>query len=208
MGQAETPVEIGGIEFRDKPQEACGVFGVITTNTDVEVGHLVYSGLGELQHRGEDGAGVVVNSPYPHHEGTSIDGHVSKLDINGVAKDGTIGVGHVRYSTVETGKGQPITWESTVLPDAQPFTLSHNGHISNIEEVAEIYGLTDGYASDSDCIVSMIGTHIDEGHSFEDALAAVLPKLEGAFSLVLSDGDSLYGVRDPNGFRPLVIGQL
>lgn len=203
----ETRVSISGVEMLDKPQEACGVFAIAAETTDLNVGTIVHAGLSELQHRGEDGAGIVLN-----YEGRMVGqdapGLVSNLDltpqgetiIDGSHPLANISIGHVRYSTVEQGAEQPIVNDS--------FSLAHNGHIANIDAVAEEFGLTDKFTSDSDCIAKVIDLFLAEGHSLDDAIALTLPKLEGGYSLVLTDGEVLYGIRDPNGFRPLVLGRM
>src|SRR6185312_17357991 len=130
------------------------------------------------------------------------------------------GIGHCRYST--TGSS---TWEN-----AQPcfrstpgvdFALGHNGNLTNTLTLAEqitlgpsqFVAIGDVYSTnDSDVIAALISEALLSGEpataTLEGALTAVLPRLEGAFSLVLTDGESVFGVRDPNGFRPLCLGKI
>jgi len=91
------------------------------------------------------------------------------------------------------------------------FALGHNGNLTNTEDLAASIGMLPGtVANDSDLIGELLARHLDShpGHDLLDALRGVLPKLEGAFSLVLLDRERLIGVRDPNGFRPLCLGKL
>jgi amidophosphoribosyltransferase len=199
--------EAGGLK------EACGVFGVYAPGQPVA--HLTYLGLYALQHRGQEAAGMAVS------DGTTItvvkeQGLVANAfdDRTLAALTGHLAVGHTRYST--TG--------STTWRNAQPcyrstgdleFVLGHNGNLVNTEALAKDAGMLPGtVTSDSDLIAELVASELlsfgDErnGHELETALAAVLPHLKGAFSLVLADDDHVIGVRDPNGFRPLCLGKL
>jgi amidophosphoribosyltransferase len=127
--------------------------------------------------------------------------------------EGHLAIGHVRYST--TGSS---TWRN-----AQPvyrsvadagFSLGHNGNLTNTTALAEKLGMLPGVlTSDSELIGELLaGQYPDEsrsdGRDLEHALEKVLPDLQGAFSLVLMDEAHLFGVRDPHGFRPLVLGKV
>ena len=193
----------------EHPREACGVFGVYAPGQSVA--HLTYDGLYALQHRGQESAGMAVA------DGTDI---VVMKDMGLVANvfneyklaslQGHLAVGHTRYST--TGSS---TWHN-----AQPvyrslevtgFALGHNGNLTNTEELAAGAGMLPGVVgSDSDLIAELLARFL-MGHreaDLVDALAEVLPTLEGAFSLVVIDHNRLVGIRDPNGFRPLCLGRL
>ena len=199
----------GGIEH-DTPKEACGVFGVYAPGQPVA--HLTYLGLFALQHRGQESAGMAVS------DGESITvvkemGLVSNAfdDRTLAALSGHLAIGHTRYST--TG--------SSVWRNSQPsyrdvggigFALGHNGNLVNTRELADQAGMLPGaVASDSDVVAELLAAELGrEGASasLEQALLAVLPGLEGAFSMVLNDADHIIAVRDPNGFRPLCLGRL
>jgi amidophosphoribosyltransferase len=198
----------------DSPKEACGVFGVYAPGQ--AVAQLTYLGLHTLQHRGQESAGMAVS------DGETI---VIDKDMGLVSNvfnhrrlaplTGHLAVGHTRYST--TGSS---TWRN-----AQPvyrdvggaeFALGHNGNLVNTEALAEEAGMLPGtVASDSDLVAELLAAEIQrgggersDGRDLEHALTAVLPRLRGAFSLVLMDEGHLVGVRDPNGFRPLCLGTL
>ena len=133
---------------------------------------------------------------------------------------GHLAIGHTRYST--TGSS---TWRN-----AQPvyrgvgetqFALGHNGNLVNTGELAEEAGMLPGtVASDSDLVAELVANELElaaltgpaEDETFGDALdaavAKVLPRLQGAFSLIFMDENRVIGVRDPNGFRPLCLGRL
>jgi amidophosphoribosyltransferase len=193
-------------------RDACGVFGVYAPGH--QVAHLVYSGLYALQHRGQESAGIAAS------DGETITvvkdmGLVNQVfDERRLAPlEGHLAIGHVRYST--TGSS---TWRN-----AQPvyrsvadagFSLGHNGNLTNTTELAESLGMLPGVlTSDSELIGELLAGEYDpeprsDGRDLEHALERVLPKLKGAFSLVLMDEAHLFGVRDPHGFRPLVLGKV
>src|SRR6267142_4410325 len=193
------------------PKDACGVFGVYAPGQPVA--HLSYLGLYALQHRGQESAGIAVS------DGETITvvkdmGLVTQVfDERRLAPlEGHLAIGHVRYST--TGSS---TWRN-----AQPvyrsvadvgFSLGYNGNLTNTEELATELGMLPGVlTTDSELIGELLAReYTDElradGRDLEHALEQVLPRLAGAFSLVLMDEAHLFGVRDPHGFRPLVLGR-
>ncbi|MGH9264642.1 MAG: amidophosphoribosyltransferase [Acidimicrobiales bacterium] len=199
----------------DTPKEACGVFGVYAPGHPVA--QLTYLGLYALQHRGQESAGMAVS------DGDTITvvkdmGLVSHVfDGRTLAPlQGHLAVGHVRYSTTGAstwGNAQPIYRETG---DAG-FVLGHNGNLTNTAELTEAAGILTGTVnSDSDVVAELVqhamvkagpGARSD-GRDLERALVEVLPRLKGAFSLVLMDDSHVVGVRDPNGFRPLCLGRL
>ena len=193
------------------PKDACGVFGVWTHDEDVA--KLAYFGLYALQHRGQESAGIAVS------DGTRI---VVFKDMGLVAQvfnesvlttlRGHIAIGHCRYST--TG--------SSVWENAQPtfratpsvsVALGHNGNLINTRELAAMAGAPRGGStatSDTDVLTSLFAAGAGDGTrtSIEENALAVLPHAQGAFSLVFMDQNTLYAARDPQGFRPLVLGRL
>ena len=195
-----------------KPREACGVFGVYAP--DKAVAHLTYLGLFALQHRGQESAGIASS------DGDEITvvkdmGLVSAVfdDRTLAALDGGAAIGHTRYSTTGSSKwqnAQPVFRDITSLQ----FALGHNGNLTNTAALADESGMLPGtVASDTDLLAELITHEVHanpdpEGRDLEAALRVVLPRLEGAFSLVLMDSERVIGVRDPNGFRPLCLGRL
>jgi amidophosphoribosyltransferase len=200
----------------DSPREACGVFGVFAPNG--QVAHLTYDGLYALQHRGQESAGMAT---------TDGEGVVVVKDMGLVTNvfneyklaglQGHLAIGHTRYSTTGTStwhNAQPVYRVTSKNPArAQPveFALGHNGNLTNTEALVAEAGMLPGTAtSDSDVIAELLVRHLDThpGQDLIEALLAVLPTLQGAFSLVLLDNQRLIGVRDPHGFRPLCLGKL
>jgi amidophosphoribosyltransferase len=196
-------------DHSDHPREACGVVGIHAPGEPAS--NLAYYALFALQHRGQESAGIAVS------EGDNV---VVFKDMGLVSQvfdaeklsclPGYLAIGHVRYST--TGSS---SWEN-----AQPsyktagrlsIALGHNGNLINTRELAELSdadGPSFGPVSttDSDVIAALIANS-DRG-TVEEAMAEVLPKLDGAFSLVAMDEETLFGARDPHGLRPLVLGRL
>ncbi|MGE3619542.1 MAG: amidophosphoribosyltransferase [Acidimicrobiia bacterium] len=203
---ADVPADVD-----DSPKEACGVFGIYAPGE--AVANLTYLGLFALQHRGQESAGMAVS------DGATVtvvkdQGLVASVfdERTLVALTGDLAIGHCRYST--TGAS---TWRN-----AQPvyrgsgrhqFALGHNGNLTNTEQLAAEAGMLPGtVTSDTDLVAELLAAELDrhvddDGFDLEAALEAVVPRLEGAFSLVLMDEDRVIGVRDPNGFRPLCLGR-
>jgi len=197
------------------PREACGVVGIYAPHD--HVAHLSYLALYALQHRGQESAGIAVS-----------DGHnitvVKDMGLVATVFDdrtlailqGRLGIGHTRYSTAGSSSwrnAQPV-YRSTA--ECQ-FVLGHNGNLTNAASLARETSILPGMVgSDSDLIGELLAMEISamcssdqtRGQALERALERVLPRLEGAFSLVLADEERVIGVRDPNGFRPLCLGRL
>jgi amidophosphoribosyltransferase len=195
-------------------KEACGVFAVYAPGQPVA--QLTYLGLYALQHRGQESAGMAVSDG---EEITVVKdmGLVSNVfDERTLAPlTGYLALGHTRYST--TGSSSWRNAQPAYRDDGRlGFALGHNGNLVNTAELAADLGMLPGVAtSDSDVVAELLSREISAQptsdppkNSLEAALTKVLPRLEGAFSLALMDGDCIVGVRDPNGFRPLALGRL
>ncbi|HEU5001375.1 MAG TPA: amidophosphoribosyltransferase [Actinomycetota bacterium] len=198
-------------EHADRPREACGVVGIHAPGTEAST--LAYYGLFALQHRGQESAGIAVS------EGDSVVvfkdmGLVSQVfDTERLSSlTGHIAIGHVRYST--TGSS---SWENSQpsykTTNTFGIALGHNGNLINTRELAaQIDPPTSGFrgqpaaSTDSDIVATLIAESGEE--TAEEAIVSVLPRLQGAFSLVLMDEGTLFGARDPHGLRPLVLGRL
>jgi amidophosphoribosyltransferase len=190
----------------DGPKESCGVFGVYG---HPEAARLTYYGLYALQHRGQESAGIVV-SDGKHLKDRRDMGLVpdvfSERDLQRLT--GHLSCGHVRYST--TG--------SSVLANVQPFIinyaghslcLGHNGNLVNAHELRtrlEREGSIFQTTMDSEIVMHLMARNIHQG--FEEALVTALSELRGAYSFLFMTEDTLVAARDPQGFRPLCLGQL
>ena len=183
------------------------MFGVYAPGHDVS--RLAYFALYALQHRGQESAGIAA---------ADVGGHIMTLRELGLvnqvfdeqklrALGGEIAVGHVRYSTTGSNgwdNAQPIH-----RSDRRELALGHNGNLINAVELhAELreQGLSFRSTSDSEIIAALLASH--EAERIEDAVADVVPRLQGAFSTVLMTKDTLVAFRDPAGLRPLVLGKV
>src|ERR1700733_8894983 len=190
----------------DKLHEECGVAAIYG---HPEASKLAYLSLYALQHRGQESAGISSSDGTQIYTKKSM-GHVADIFTNSVieALPGPMAIGHTRYST--TG--------DTVERNAQPFSIqcnkgriavAHNGNITNAGELRadlESRGAIFQASSDTEVILHLVA------HSREKTLAGALRdallQLEGAFSLVFLAQDCIIVARDPQGFRPLAMGQL
>ena len=194
------------LDFRDGPRDECGVFGLYAPESDVA--RLAYFALFALQHRGQESAGIA----------TSEAGHIMTVRDLGLvsqvfdeqklrALQGEMALGHVRYSTTGSSaweNAQPV-WRS----DGRQVALAHNGNLINAVELHDelsARGVQFRGTSDSEIIAALLSTH--EAPRIEDALADVMPRLEGAFSTVVMTKDAVVAFRDPAGLRPLALGML
>ena len=195
-------------KFRsDKLKEECGIFG-ISNYTDASA--LVALGLHALQHRGQEGCGIVSFDGKNYHSEKRqglVGDHFTNSEV--LKKlPGSFAIGHNRYST--TGE--------TSLRNIQPFfadlhmgglSVAHNGNLTNallLRETLVKEGAIFRTTSDTETIVQLIAKSKRE--KFIDKLIDALFQIQGGYSLVLMTNKKLVGVRDPFGIRPLVIGRL
>ena len=189
----------------DHPREACGVFGVWAPGEQVST--LVFYGLYALQHRGQESAGIAAS------DGRDIlvykdMGLVSQVfdEPKLATLQGNLAIGHTRYSTTGSSSwenAQP-TFRSTEAGLA--LAVAHNGNLTNTAALTVEAGLAGQVTSDTELVAELLA--LEPAGNLEEAILRVMPRLEGAWSLVLLDPRTLYGVRDPNGFRPLSLGRL
>ena len=193
------------------PQDACGVFGVWAPGE--EVAKLSFYGLYALQHRGTESAGIATS------DGERIlifkdMGLVSQVFTEGdlATLKGNLAIGHCRYST--TGSSTWVNAQPTLRPTKYgTLALAHNGNLTNTGELAELVQKLEGSATsmsgvttDTEIMTALIALQNEK--NVEASALAVLPQLEGAFSLVFMDEQTLYAARDRHGVRPLVLGKL
>jgi amidophosphoribosyltransferase len=202
------------------PRDACGVFGVWAP--DEEVAKLAYFGLYALQHRGQESAGIAVS------DGARIVvfkdmGLVPQVFDESVLNTlrGHIAVGHCRYSTSGSSVWQNAQPTFRATPSSG-LALGHNGNLINTLELAALVQASSGRGgpevnggatSDTDVLTALFAQPVTApadgaGHGVEAGALAALPLVRGAYSLVFMDERTLYAARDPQGFRPLVLGRL
>ena len=195
------PYEIKGLD------EECGVFGVFGSQ---EAAHMTYFGLHSLQHRGQEGAGIVSSDGIKlrqyRNRGLLSEVFANPQDLDRL--EGTSAIGHVRYGT--SGNNS--------IANVQPFlfhfhdgdvALAHNGNLTNaksLKQKLEDEGAVFQSNSDTEILIHLIRQKQDL--DFIDALKASLNEVHGGFAFVILRKDQLIAALDPNGFRPLCIGRL
>ena len=194
------------------PQDACGIFGVWAPGE--EVAKLSFYGLYALQHRGQESAGIATS------DGERIlvykdMGLVSQVftESDLAVLKGNLAIGHCRYST--TGSSTWVNAQPTLRPTKYgTLALAHNGNLTNTGDLAELVQKLEATpakseriaTTDTEIMTALIALQNEK--NVEASALAVLPQLEGAFSLVFMDENTLYAARDRHGVRPLVIGKL
>jgi amidophosphoribosyltransferase len=207
--------------LEDAVRDACGVFGIYQPGQ--QVAHLTFLGLYALQHRGQESAGIACSEGVTTTVVKDMGLVAQVFDERRLAPlDGHLAIGHVRYST--TGSSNWRNAQPVYRPVGDVgFAIAHNGNLTNTADLAADLGQLPGIldatptqldsTTDSELIAELVAREYREplrsdGRDLERALLAVLPRLEGAFSLVLMDEAHLFGVRDPHGIRPLVLGRV
>jgi amidophosphoribosyltransferase len=189
----------------DKFHDECGVFGLYG---QPEASNLTYLGIHALQHRGQESAGIAATDGREVRLHKQM-GHVADIfDQQAIARlPGHAAIGHTRYSTA----GQ------SVLQNAQPFlfktsagqiALAHNGNLVNAEELRrelESDGAIFQSTSDTEVVAHLVAR--EKGPMIE-RIQRALARVRGAYSLMFLTDDAVIAVRDPLGFRPLVLGRL
>jgi amidophosphoribosyltransferase len=201
------------LDQREGPRDECGVFGVYAPGHDVS--RLAYFGLYALQHRGQESAGIAAADHGGHIMTRRELGLVNQVfkgenDLRTLAGD--LAIGHVRYSTTGANaweNSQPVQRSEGTRGSVREVALAHNGNLINAVELHDELterGVTFSSTSDSEIVAALIATHPAE--DIEDAIADILPRLRGAFSIVAMTKDRVLAFRDPHGVRPLALGAL
>jgi amidophosphoribosyltransferase len=185
----------------------CGIVGIFSEK-EINMPDALFYPLFALQHRGQESCGIsyVKGQGHVTYKDLGMVGSVLSHYLN-ESHLSYVGIGHVRYST--TGKtrienAQPIS----IRCNKGEISLAHNGNISNSHRLrAELFGGGSIFqtATDSELVLHLISR--SRRSVFLDALKETLGRLEGAFNLLLIHNNRLVVVRDPHGFRPLVIGE-
>jgi len=193
----------------DKLHEECGIFGIYLEDTEKNAAPLVYYGLLSLQHRGQESAGIAAanKKQIENRKGMGLVSSVLTHEVIGQLK-GHAAIGHVRYSTAG----------SCTVENAQPFisrfklgsiAVAHNGALTNADVVRELLedsGISFTSSSDSEVIINLIAKNYKKG--LQRALTDTIQFIKGSYALAVLTEDALVGARDPNGIRPLCLGEL
>lgn len=192
--------------FDDRPREACGVCGVYGVP---DAAPLIHAGLFSLQHRGQEGAGIVTS------DGTqmrSIKGLGLVNDVFPADRlrqlPGHLGIGHVRYSTTGSPRIQNVQPLVAECSDGI-WAIAHNGNLVNAQALRRMYqesGAIFQTSTDSEVLIHLLSDPMFRARPRR--VARALSELKGAFSFLLMTKDCLMAARDPMGFKPLSIGRL
>jgi len=192
----------------DGPTEKCGVVGVSLAEDDAA--RPLYYALYAIQHRGQESAGIVTHDGFQQHSHVDM-GLVGDAFTADDIEDlnGSVGIGHVRYPTagsVDSSCAQPFS----VSFKSGSLGLSHNGNLVNTAEVREDLA-AQGHAFTSDGDTEVIAHDLARNLLREDLVRAVkhtMERIHGSYSLTVMHDDTVLGLRDPQGNRPLCIGEL
>ncbi len=190
----------------DKLHEECGVFGIYAPGA--EAARYTFFGLYALQHRGQEAAGIVTcDGRVAHvHKGMGLVSQVFDED-NLRYLLGHIAIGHTRYST--TGAPRLRNTQPYVIETMDgPLAIAHNGNLINAPQLRRELlsrGVGLSTSSDSEVILHMLA---GAGGDWPARIRTVMARAEGAYALTILTRDAVYGVRDPWGLRPLVLGRL
>ncbi|MDE0475740.1 MAG: amidophosphoribosyltransferase, partial [Gammaproteobacteria bacterium] len=195
----------------DAPREACGVIGAyLPGSTSDEAAQVAFYGLFALQHRGQESAGIAAA------DGRTLRNFTNQGLVSNVFRQedlerlpGHIAIGHTRYST--TGSSSPLNAQPIVSKGPRvELALGHNGNVINAAEIRQRllddWGVTCTTGTDSEVIAHMLAWA--PGDSWEEKTSYMMRSLKGAYSLVVCTPDTLLGIRDPHGVRPLCIGRI
>ncbi len=190
----------------DKFQEECGVIGIFN---HPEASNLAYLGLHALQHRGQEGAGIVSSDGRKLNIERGM-GLVSEIFTRSRLKrlPGKTAMGHNRYSTAggsHLKNVQPLL----VNYSLGQMSVAHNGNLINaqyIKDQLEAYGSIFHTTSDTEVVIQLIA--ISKYSTLADRIVDALSQVKGAYSMLFMNEKELIAVRDPRGIRPLVLGKL
>ncbi|PLY04843.1 MAG: amidophosphoribosyltransferase [Desulfuromonas sp.] len=191
----------------DKLKDECGVFGIWG---HPEAANLSYLGLYALQHRGQESCGIVSSNGHKlkAHKGMGLVADVFKHDSVFDRLPGKAEIGHVRYSTAggnDFKNCQPIMVDYS----RGSIAIAHNGNLVNAQELRndlEVSGSIFSTVADTEVIIHLLARSAHD--ILTDRIGEALNIVKGAFSLVFLTETRMVAARDPNGFRPLVLGKL
>ena len=190
----------------DYPRESCGIFGVFGIP---DAALLIHAGLFSLQHRGQEGAGIVVS------DGTQVKSSKGVGEVNDVFSTdvlrgmaGHLGIGHVRYSTTGASRIQNVQPLVVECSDGI-WAIAHNGNLVNARALRQTYqesGAIFQTSTDSEVLIHLLADPMYRNRPRR--VARALAELKGAFAFLLMTKDCVMAARDPLGFKPLSIGRL
>ncbi len=190
------------------PRHYCGVVGI---NSEHGVVARLQKALMIIQHRGQDSAGVSVfdSTSINTAKGAGlVQTALPRDSISGIT--GRVGIGHVRYATTG-GKGATNAQPITMTTAFGNIALAHNGDLTNYEKLKAVYlaqGAVFQTDSDTELIINILSRKISSDQDPIKAIKATMAEIDGAYALTLLINGRLFGIRDPLGIRPLILGKL
>ena len=192
-------------------REACGIFGIYAPGEDVA--RITYFGLLQLQHRGEESAGIAASNgeKIKLHRGMGLVMQVFNEDSLTLLS-GDLAIGHNRYST--TGSSRIANAQPIVVPVpgwGGALALAHNGNLVNamaLRERLTAAGMHLETTTDSEVMAKLIALEANFTPGVEHALARAVADCHGGYAVVMLTENRLYALRDPHGIRPLCLGEL
>ncbi|MFI3205881.1 MAG: amidophosphoribosyltransferase [Clostridia bacterium] len=194
----------------DKLREECAIFGASINN--LEAAGVCYNGLLTLQHRGQEGAGIAVieENKIMFYKNVGLVSEVFNADVLKKLPKGRVALGHNRYSTTGSNVKENVGPFITEFLTGRIAT-AHNGNVTNAKDIKDTLqniGLNFDATSDSEVVSSLIAYYITKEEDFVKGVTRAGQMLKGAFSLIIGNGKGdLIALRDPNGYRPLCIGE-
>ncbi|MDR2849171.1 MAG: amidophosphoribosyltransferase [Verrucomicrobiota bacterium] len=190
----------------DEPRDHCGVVAVYGVENAAAV---IYNGLFAMQHRGQEGAGMVVSDGknLNFHKGMGLVSEVFSGDFADYLP-GRIGIGHVRYSTTGASKSANVQPLLAECRDGM-WAIAHNGNLVNASELRHRYQMQGAIfqtSTDSEILLHQLADPAFFGQ--KDRVRSALAELCGSFAFVICRPDFIYAARDPWGIRPLSIGRI
>tara|TARA_Y100000310_G_scaffold308996_1_gene352652 strand:+ start:8687 stop:10081 length:1395 start_codon:yes stop_codon:yes gene_type:complete len=185
----------------------CGIIGIISKE---DIAHRLYYGLNSLQHRGQDSSGILVlnkESMFLKKKCRLVKDLLRKSDFPKMK--GNIGIGHTRYPTAGCSP----------TDDAHPFIINykpligiaHNGNLTNYNDLKarlKKKGVFFHSTSDAEAILNIFATKFENSGDIFEAFKGLVEEINGSYSVVMAiQGHGLIAFRDPNGFRPLILGK-
>lgn len=191
----------------DRLKEECGIFAVYAPGA--EAARLTFFGLFALQHRGQESCGIAVSDGerVRMHKDMGLVSQVFNEEIL-FTLPGHMAIGHTRYSTTGSSvrrNAQPVSCTTTT----GDITVAHNGNLINAEELRtelELLGEVFDTTNDSEVIAKLLAR--ERSHDLVESIRNVMLRLRGAYSVAVLTPNHVAAFRDPNGVRPLVVGQI
>ena len=197
----------------DALHEECGVFGIYDKTGETDMVSAVYSALYALQHRGQESCGIALNvdGVLMNHKDLGLVSEVfTKRVLEDLPKGAKMATGHVRYAT--SGRRTRSNAQPMLLHHCKgTMAVCHNGNLVNAAQLRrdlELKGSIFHGTSDTEVIGYILTQKRLTAKNIETAVSETMDIIKGAYSLVIMSHTKLIAARDPNGFRPLCIGEL